>query len=495
MAATMQQPEEIELKFQCAPEDLGRVLAAAPEGDDDDTRELISVYFDTPGLDLQKAGASLRVRESQGQRVQTVKRGDGLAREEYEAPIAGDAPDPNLGPLPELLPQGARGELRPAFHVRITRRQRLIRFDGAEIELALDQGEVRRGKRVSPISEVELELKSGPPRALFGLARALSHAAPIYLSFASKAQRGQALATGKPLHAHKHARVAPAKDAAVADVFQAIARSTLESMAANAELLRQRPEAEAVHQLRVSARTLRSALSTFKKVLGDAEFDSVEQELRWIAKACDEARNLDVFAQDTLAPAARLRPPPAGLEALNVAVAAACERARAGVVQAVASARFRDMLIEVTSWVDTGAWLAAEPAKDPARAFARKALRKRRRKLLEDARGLVHASDAARHRVRIDAKKLRYAAEGFEGLFGHKRAQRFIEALKDLQDELGVVNDLATAETLIPTLGLPPDAAFAAGELIGRKASEKGERVARAARCLERFEAAEPFWR
>src|ERR1700741_3646089 len=190
MAPSMSQPEEIELKFQCAPEDLGRVLAAAPDGDED-TRELISVYFDTPDLRLQKAGASLRVRESKGERVQTLKRGDGLARQEFESPISGDAPDPTLDPLPELLPDGAKCELRPAFHVRVTRRQRLIRFEGAEIELALDQGEGRGGKRTSPISEVELELKSGEPKALYGLARELSHAAPIYLSFASKAQRGQ----------------------------------------------------------------------------------------------------------------------------------------------------------------------------------------------------------------------------------------------------------------------------------------------------------------
>ena len=45
----------------------------------------ISVYFDTAGRDLQKAGVSLRVRESRGRRVQTLKRGEGLSREEYEA--------------------------------------------------------------------------------------------------------------------------------------------------------------------------------------------------------------------------------------------------------------------------------------------------------------------------------------------------------------------------------------------------------------------------
>ena len=64
------------------------VLAAAPDGDDD-SRELISVYFDTPDLTLQKAGVSLRVRESKGRRTLTMKRGDGLSREEYEACSAG----------------------------------------------------------------------------------------------------------------------------------------------------------------------------------------------------------------------------------------------------------------------------------------------------------------------------------------------------------------------------------------------------------------------
>src|SRR5215469_2207221 len=115
--------QEVELKFACGPDDLAAVLAAAPPGKDDNA-ELISVYFDTPDLDLKKAGASLRVRESKGRRVQTLKRGDGLAREEHEAPIESLAPDPKLGPLPKLVPDGA--SLKPAFNVRVQRRQRRL---------------------------------------------------------------------------------------------------------------------------------------------------------------------------------------------------------------------------------------------------------------------------------------------------------------------------------------------------------------------------------
>jgi inorganic triphosphatase YgiF len=487
--------DEIELKFLCAPEDLGRVLAAAPEGDDD-CRELISVYFDTPDLDLQKAGASLRVRESKGERVQTVKRGDGLAREEHETPIATAAPDPSLGPLPRLLPHGARGALKPAFHVRVTRRQRLVRFAGAEIELALDQGEVRGGKRVSPISEVELELKSGEPAALFQLARTLSQAAPIYVSFASKSQRGQALVADRPLHARHWVRPALGQGATVAEVFQAIGRGALASIATNSELLRQRPDTEAVHQLRVGARTLRSALSTFREAVEDEDYERVKGELRWLARACDEARNLDVFAQEILAPAAKAAPSAPGLKALAAAIKAAREHAAADVQQAVGSARFRDLLIEVTGWVETGAWLSHPAARAPARGFAKDALRARRRKLLKDGRDLKRLDDVERHRVRIDAKKLRYAAEGFRDLFGRKAtATRFIKALKALQDELGALNDLVTAETLLTGVALGAKAAFAGGQLVGRRQASKSRCVRRAAKALERLAKADRFWR
>lgn len=487
----MPQSQEIELKFICAPEDLGRVMAAAPAGDDE-ARELISVYFDTPDLALQRAGASLRVRESKGQRVQTLKRGDGLAREEHETPISGAAPDPSL--LPDLLPQGSACELKPAFNVRVNRRQRLVRYDGAEIELALDQGEVRGGKRVQAISEVELELKSGEPAALFGLARELGRAAPLYLSFESKSSRGQALVAGEPAKARKRQKVELDRDATVGGAFQAIARGCLTQITGNSEILRERADAEAVHQLRVAARTLRSALSTFRAVVEDKDFETVKAELRWIAKACDMARNLDVFVAETLKPAVAWSPRPANLDALAAALEVECETAHRAVAEAAASDRFRTALVDLTAWVETGDWLRAEPARQPAVRFAERALQKRCRKLLKDGRGLADLTDEARHKIRINAKKLRYAAEGFQSLFPKKTALRFIDRLKALQEELGALNDIVTAETLMLGLPLGAQAAFAAGELVGRKAGQKQAHVKAAAEALDRLAEVEPFW-
>ena len=484
---------EIELKFLCAPADLAAVLAAAPAGDDD-TRELISVYFDTPDLRLQKAGVSLRVRESKGRRVLTMKRGDGLSREEYEAPLEGGQPPSELAPLREVLSEDDAAALTPAFNVRVNRRQRLVQFDDSEIELAVDQGEVCGGRRVSPISEVELELKSGEPTALFGLARELSKAAPLYISFDTKSARGQALVAGQPVEARRKDKVRLDRRATTAEAFQANARHALAIIATNAAVLREAPTPEAVHQLRVAARRFRSSLSTFRPVVQDDRYEAIKGELKWLAKAFDEARNLDVFAADVVEPAACLEARPAGLEALAesvaVARAAACKRA----CETAASERFRALMIEATGWAETGAWIHCEAASEPARAFAARTLDKRLNKVLKRGKHLDTQDDAGRHELRIQAKKLRYAAEGFAGLYGEKRVTRFVNRLKALQDALGLLNDIATAEPLTAGLDLSPEAAFAAGDLAGLRQARKPKLIAKAGKALKRLEDAQPFW-
>ena len=478
---------EIELKFACGPQDLAAVLAAAPAGDDE-TRELISVYFDTADLALQRAGVSLRVREHNGRRTQTLKRGQGLMREEHEAPIEGLAPDPALDPLPSILPDGAM--LRPAFNVRVSRRQRTFRYGGAEIELALDQGEVTGGDRQSAICEVELELKSGPPAALFALARELALAAPLYLAFDGKAARGQALVAGPAPTASQGGVADVADGATVAEAFQAVARRALAQIATQAAVLRAAPSPEAVHQLRVAARRLRSALATFKPILGGDGWESVKTELRWFSHACDAARNLDVYADETLRPAELDAEPSLGLTALRKSVDAARREAWAKAGEAAASARFRALMIDTAAWVETGDWLNSEAAEAPIKPFARHALKRHARKVAErggEARG---ADDAARHRLRIEAKTLRYAVEALGSLFGAARTRRYLRHVRELQEALGALNDLAAAGPLAAGLTLTPQAAFAAGELAGRKVGDRPKLLARARHALKRLNAA-----
>lgn len=479
----MSDDREIELKLACTPRDFDAVLAAAPPGDDV-LRELRSVYFDTPDGVLAKAGAALRIRYDDGLRVQTLKLGAGLSRAEYEAPIGADRPDATRGPLKALLSKAERAALAAVFEVRVARRERLVQAGGATIEMAMDAGEVLAAGRTTAIGEVELELKSGPPAALFDLARTLADAAPLYLSFQGKADRGRALAGGtaaKP-------RSLPA-DATAAQAFQILGRGVLAQICRQAELLREDVSVEAVHQLRVAARRLRSLIVTFAPVIKGAETDRLKAELRWLAKACDQARELDVFAAEVeqLEPASSI-----GVADLTGALDKARNMARGKAVMAVSGPRFRRLAIDLCAWLELAAWM--EKSSPSAAGFAARALDKRRERLVKGGRGLEDMDDAARHKVRIEAKKLRYAAEGFADLFPDKATARFISRLKALQDDLGALNDLAVAEPLVGSLDLPADAAFAAGELVGLRTAERPKRVKHAGKALDRLAQTKPFW-
>jgi CHAD domain-containing protein len=151
-------------------------------------------------------------------------------------------------------------------------------------------------------------------------------------------------------------------------------------------------------------------------------------------------------------------------------------------------------MIDATAWVETGAWLSGEAVREPARAYAGRILAQRLKKVLRRGRKLETRDDAERHKARIETKKLRYAVEGFASLYADKSVDRFVGRLKQLQDRLGALNDIATAEPLMSSLELGPEAAFAAGELEGLKLADKKKLLGHAAKALDQLAATEPFW-
>jgi CHAD domain-containing protein len=109
-----------------------------------------------------------------------------------------------------------------------------------------------------------------------------------------------------------------------------------------------------------------------------------------------------------------------------------------------------------------------------------------------------------RHKLRIQAKKLRYAVEFFADLFSGKRAdkqkKRFLDAIECVQDRLGELNDIVVHERLIGTMGANRrraggDGAFAAGLLSGREDARIDAAMAAAGKALSRFAKVRPFWR
>lgn len=198
---------EIEMKLSASPDAVRQVttlneLAQLANGPVLHQR-LISVYYDTPVGTLRSRGVALRMRRQQGKWVQTLKyRGecrDGIAyREEWDTPSDGyhlDFSSLKDDALRDYLLSGpVYRHLKPRFVTDFERTTWPLRTaGGAEIELAVDLGEVRTGLSKAPLSEIELELKSGPPDELQVLSSILQSRLPLIPEAMSKAERGYVL--------------------------------------------------------------------------------------------------------------------------------------------------------------------------------------------------------------------------------------------------------------------------------------------------------------
>jgi triphosphatase len=173
------------------------------------TITLENSYFDTPALTLARAKSAVRVRRTPDGWLQTYKTvgtsKDGLHnRHEWEMPIKGNALEIDAllaecddEPSKQAL-QSARDGLIPLFTTNFSRTLWHVSIDGADIEAAIDQGEViaevNGETRRAPICEIELELKCGDADALHALSAELAKAiSGLRPDDVSKAQRGYRL--------------------------------------------------------------------------------------------------------------------------------------------------------------------------------------------------------------------------------------------------------------------------------------------------------------
>lgn len=448
-------PNEIELKLVLKQEDADGLAVWASLGAVPNKARQRSIYFDTPDHFLRKAGLSLRIRRSGLQRIQTVKSHGANAvglfdRPEWEREAPDDVPIvDDTTPIQALLGERV-AELAPVFEVHVERSAWNVHEGDATIEFVIDRGEVVVAEdRRSPICEVELELKHGDATALFALARKLDAVVPISLGVMTKAERGYAL-IDTVATVFKAERIALEADMTAAQAFQHIVQTCLRHFRRNEDLLNTGAKPEALHQARVALRRLRSAFSIFEALLVDDVSAQLNDEVRWLASELGEARNLDIMLE---------RAPPGEL---HDRLKTARQLAYARVDEVLASTRVRRLMLNLAQWTASGAWLGASSTSDIrdqlSRAFASAALDRFRYKVKKHGCDLAAAKDEARHKVRREAKKLRYAAEFFTALFDRKRERRqykhFVSVMEALQEQLGALNDMVTASDVFTTLGI-----------------------------------------
>ncbi len=457
----MGQDREYELKFTVRAEDWARIEAhpilasALREGG---PARLNATYFDTPDGCLSRRGISLRVRENAGRRVQTLKRADGslLDRGEWEAEAEGEAPSLDwlaTTPLRRRFRHGVGKALAPSFTVEVERSTLAVAQGTAAIVAALDQGEIRAGSRTLPVCELELELKRGEPAALFDLSRILVADLPLVPSLISKAERGTRLLDGSWGYPAKGRDVTLRADAPTRTAVQAAAEAGLHQFMLNAAAFAGDPDIEAVHQARVGLRRLRAAVALFKPILADDRFARVTGELKWMSGLLGAARDLDVFQSHTFDPAAGEGSLLGGPE-LAAHMRDRQRAARAVLAEALGSVRWRIALDDLLAWLADGAWRRSPEAAQPLAAFAVPRLRKRRARVVRMGRHLNALSPHDRHRLRIEAKKLRYGLDFFAatpGIGKGSACAALAEGLAGLQSSLGALHDHEARSDLLRT--------------------------------------------
>lgn len=264
----------------------------------------------------------------------------------------------------------------------------------------------------------------------------------------------------------------------VALALQTILRHNLAAMLAHQDLAREGSDIEGVHQMRVAARRLRSALVLFRSHLERESVRLWREDIRWLAGQLGRARDLDVFISEGLTAVAGQLPLAGEDVVRELAVAKRATVYDQDVRPLLISARYQRFCTDFSRWIEDD---LRQPPADPkiARrltrpiiASARKWLDNQEHRVLDTGRAITGNDSPALHQLRIECKKLRYAAEFFRPLFPDM--QQFITRMKGLQDILGVMNDLALTPALLDEVlgerATDPTLQRYAGALIGWRA-------------------------
>lgn len=521
---------------------------------------LHAMYFDTPERELARARIAIRLRQEGPDWVQTLKMPgiNAITRIELNHPRPGPVLDLSVyaGTEVEAALSAIKGELGLRYETDVLRQLRKVRTRYGTVELAYDTGILRAGALELPISELEFELVSGRPAAIFAVARGWQQRHSLVLDPRSKSERGDALAQlaerlaeedakeGDDLEARRARAIAQfwaprgASGVKLRDDMtapQALGRITaecLDQIARNAAVLAEvdtegvyrAGNSEHVHQLRVGVRRLRSAWKLFEGWVAPVP-DAILQGARTHFAAFGANRDQDVL-NETVAPAL-IR---AGMPVIPMEAAPPEQDA-----QTIAGGKaFQAWLLELLEWSldvppalpsdgtqtianGTPSDTAPEPtirlegglsvssvkptiipmlAPEPERPHLQKQLARRlhrwHSKVADQGTQFATLDIPTRHELRKRGKRLRYSLAFAESLLPTTKLRGYRKLLSKVQDVLGEINDLAVAKDYYESCTATHPQAWFA---LGWISARLEELAVEAQKAFDALAQSKPFWR
>jgi inorganic triphosphatase YgiF len=419
---------------------------------------LRATYFDTGDLRLARSRITLRRREGgvdDGWHLKLPVDGGAEGRDEVRLPLTEDKEPPET--LQRLVVAVTRGAPLEAVATLETDRApvELVAADGRLLaELTDDSVSVLDGSHVAArFRELEVETREATPDEVAAVVDALVASGAIEGGLPSKAVRALGPAAMAPPDVPEEPEVGP-DDPAGSAIRAYLARHTAAFLTQDLRVRRDLPDA--VHQMRVAARRIRSGLKVFAPLVEPDWADGLRGELAWIAAELGEMRDREVLEERLLTHLAELPAVApdhdgqgtAGVDRTDTRDVAAAmsvvrrvfdeELARAATRAADAMGSERYVAL-VESLVAAARSPLLTPAADvpcrdalpPLLADAWRTLRKRAKRL--DLGG----TDESWHRARISAKRARYAAEALVPVLGDdaRRTARMFERVTELLGE------------------------------------------------------------
>ncbi|HZQ49026.1 MAG TPA: CYTH and CHAD domain-containing protein [Candidatus Dormibacteraeota bacterium] len=434
---------------------------------------LETVYYDTPDLRLARWGVSLRYRRGEGWTLKLAPAVAGGAIERSELVFQGGSKKPPEAALAVVRAYVRKAAVEPVARLSTVRRRvRVNDAAGKQLaEVVDDEVSVRDGRRVAArFREIEVEVPAGEqgangsaaPSALEPLVTRLRNAGagapdptPKYVRALGPRALEPPEVAPSPVTAQSPAR----------EVIRNVIAESVASLLRHDPLVRTSGDPEAIHQARVATRKLRSHLRTFGTLLDPEWTEPLRSELGWLALALGAVRDREVLLD-------RLRDQAKALPAHDVRAASSLlsilegeiKDLRKTVMVDLDSPRYVELLeklVEASTAPKTvpDADLAAAATLPVLATGPWRRLRSAVRQLPENP------TDPELHRIRILAKRARYAAEAVAIIAG-PTATAFARAAAKLQTVLGEHQDSVTAQAWLRAAKVSGKRAFAAGELI-----------------------------
>jgi CHAD domain-containing protein len=433
---------------------------------------LETVYYDTPDLRLARWGVSLRHRAGEGWTLKLASPPSAGARpaamlERDELTFQGGAKKPPQAAVDIVRAYVRKSDLVPVARLSTTRRRiRLVDDKGARVaEVVDDEVSVRDGRRVAArFREIELEV--------FGSNGTEGLVAPL---MAKLRDAGAGVPDPTPKHiralgpqAMEPPEVAPVPvqpDSPAKLVIRSAIAEAVASLLQHDPIVRTSRDPEGVHQARVATRKLRSHLRTFGPLLDPDWTEPLRSELGWLAMGLGAVRDREVLL-DRLRERAKSLPDSDAKSAASLLKGLEVEigELRKKMIADLDSQRYVDLLENLVAAAHSPATLpeADEPANATLPALATTPWRRLRSAVRQLP---VSPTDPELHRIRILAKRARYAAEAVAPVAGDD-ATAFARGAAKVQTILGEHQDAVTAQAWLRSTRVSGRKAFVAGELI-----------------------------